>query len=253
MQAIMLAAGVGSRLFGDTDTQPPKCLLEFDGKTLLRRHIEILHDLGVEGLTLVLGYRKDKILAEADQVQRDIGADGFVGYVVNPDYRLGTVVSMHTAKSVLSSGSDVLMMDADVLYTQTLIKRLLDSPHADCLLVDRDLEPGDEPVKVCIENEAIVNFGKIIPRAYEIMGEWPGFMKLSPRIASRMVEACAAIIDAGRPEQPCEDAIYDVLMAEPGVFGFEDVTGELWIEIDFPEDLDRAKYVILPKLGKAVA
>ena len=253
MQAIMLAAGVGSRLFGDTDTQPPKCLLEFDGKTLLRRHIEILYNMGIEGLTLVLGYRKDEILAEADQVQRDIGANDFVHHVINPDYRLGTVVSMHTAKSVLIGGSDVLMMDADVLYTQTLIKRLLESPHPNCLLVDRELDPGDEPVKVCIENETIVNFGKLLPRNYESMGEWPGFMKLSPRIASRMVEACAAIIDAGRPEQPCEDAIYDVLMAEPGVFGFEDVTGEPWIEIDFPEDLERAKVVILPKLGKAVA
>jgi choline kinase len=253
MQAIMLAAGVGSRLFGDTDTQPPKSLIKFDGKTLLRRHIEVLHDLGVDGLTLVLGYRKDEILAEADQVQQDIGADGFVDHVVNPDYRLGTVVSMHTAKFVLSGGSEVLMMDADVLYTRALIERLLNSPHADCLLVDQDLEPGDEPVKVCIENGTIVNFGKLLPRAYEIMGEWPGFMKLSPRMASRMVEACAAIIDAGRAEQPCEDAIYDVLMAEPGVFGFEDVTGEPWIEIDFPEDLERARDVILPKIGKAVA
>jgi choline kinase len=253
MQAIMLAAGVGSRLYGDTDTQPPKCLLKFDGKTLLRRHIEILHDLGIERLTLVLGYRKDEILDEARQVQIDICAEGFVDHVVNPDYRLGTVVSMHTAKSVLRSGSDVLMMDADVLYTRTLIEQLLNSPHANCLLVDRNLEPGDEPVKVCIENKTIVNFGKIIPRTYETMGEWPGFMKLSPGIARRMVEACAAIIGAGRPEQPCEDAIYDVLMAEPGVFGFEDVTGEPWIEIDFPEDLDRAKDVILPKLEKAVA
>lgn len=248
MRAIMLAAGVGSRLFGDTNTQPPKSLIKFDGKTLLKRHIEILHDLGIKGLTLVLGYRKDEILAEADRAMQEIGVPGFVDHVVNPDYRLGTVVSMHTAKSVLNSGADVLMMDADVLYTRTLLERLLKSSHADCMLVDQNLEPGPEPVKVCIENGTIVNFGKIIPRDYEIMGEWPGFIRMSPKIANCMVEACAAIIEGGKPEQPCEDAIYDVLMAEPGVFGYEDVTGEPWIEIDFPEDLDRARDVILPNL-----
>ena len=248
MQAIMLAAGIGSRLYGDTNFQPPKSLLKFGGKTLLHRHIEILHSLGVKGLTLVLGYRKDEILAEADQAQQVLGIEGFVTHIVNPDFRLGTVVSLYAAKSVLCGGTEVLMMDADVLYTRTLIERLLNSSNLDCLLVDQGFEPGDEPVKVCIEGRKIVDFGKKISREYETVGEWPGFMRMSPRIANRMAEACAAIIDAGKSERPCEDAMYDVLMGEPGVIGYEDVTGEPWIEIDFPEDLNRARDIILPQL-----
>ena len=248
MRAIILAAGVGARL-GSGEDHPPKAMLKFGGKTLFQRHLEILEACGIEEVVTVTGYRGQLFEAEINR----LGAQGFVRQLDNPHFREGSVVSLWTAREELEKGEDILVMDADVLYTQTLIKRLLESPHPNCLLVDRELDPGDEPVKVCIENETIVNFGKLLPRNYETMGEWPGFMKLSPRIASRMVEACAAIIDAGRPEQPCEDAIYDVLMAEPGVFGFEDVTGEPWIEIDFPEDLERAKVVILPKLGKAVA
>ena len=248
MQAIMLAAGIGSRLYGNTNTQPPKSLLQFGGKSLLHRHIEILHHLGVKGLTLVLGYRKDEILAEADRVQQALGIQSFVDHVVNPDYRLGTVVSLYSARSVLCSGGDVLMMDADVLYTSTLIEKLLNSANADCLLVDKNFESGDEPVKVCIEDEQIVNFGKKISHKYETMGEWPGFMRMGPRVAKLISEACLSIIDAGKSDSPCEDAMYNVLMAVPGEIGYIDVTGEPWIEIDFPEDLDRARDIILPQL-----
>ena len=56
MKAIMLAAGVGSRLYGDDGNQPPKCLLEFGGKTLLNRHIDVLKSLGVDQLVMVVKF-----------------------------------------------------------------------------------------------------------------------------------------------------------------------------------------------------
>ena len=52
MHAIILAAGVGQRLFGDSRSQPPKCLIEFDGKTLLKRHFEVLQAVSYTHLTL---------------------------------------------------------------------------------------------------------------------------------------------------------------------------------------------------------
>jgi choline kinase len=42
----------------------------------------------------------------------------------------------------------------------------------------------------------------------------------------------------------------NVLLADPGSFGFEDVTGLPWIEIDFPEDVVRASDEILPAIRK---
>ena len=67
----MLAAGVGARL-GAGEDAPPKVLLEFGGKSLLRRHLEILRAVGVRELTLVLGYRADVIEREiADCGARD--------------------------------------------------------------------------------------------------------------------------------------------------------------------------------------
>jgi choline kinase len=51
--------------------------------------------------------------------------------------------------------------------------------------------------------------------------------------------------------EPYEEAIRDVLLAEPRQFGYEDVTGLPWIEIDFPEDVKRARDDILPRLHES--
>ncbi len=68
MKAVMLAAGVGRRLHGDKNDALPKALLRFEGKTLLERHVGVLKALGVDELVLVVGHRKEDLLAEAEKV-----------------------------------------------------------------------------------------------------------------------------------------------------------------------------------------
>ena len=60
MKAIILAAGRGERL-GEAAGGLPKCLLQYGGKTLLQRHIEILNNLGVERIFIVTGYERDQV------------------------------------------------------------------------------------------------------------------------------------------------------------------------------------------------
>jgi choline kinase len=246
MHAIMLAAGQGMRLSGGSGRLPPKSLLQFCGKSLLRRHVEALRAAGVDKLTLVLGYRADDIRAELAA----IGADGRVETIFNPRYREGAVVSLWTGRDVLRGGDDVLLMDADVLYDPNLLRRLTGSPHRNCLLIDRDLEPGEEPVKICLRGGRIVDFGKTVAGNFEVAGEWPGFLRLEPEMADKLAAAAEAYVSSGRHGEPYEPAIRDVLLAAPpDRFGCEDITGLPWIEIDTPEDLRRAREVIAPALG----
>ena len=245
MRAIILAAGVGRRLYGDDGTQPPKSLLRFAGTSLLRRHIEILRDLGIDGVSLVVGYRKDEVLAEAEAA----GRDGFVRGLFNRRFREGSVVSMWTAREALASGESILFMDADVLYHRALLERLIASPHGNCFLLDREVGEGEDPVRLCIRGGYPVDFGKRVEGDFDLVGEWPGFMRLAPPVAKRLAEMTDSYVAGGRAAAAYEDAIRDVLRGEPpGTFGHEDITGMPWIEIDFPEDLARAKKIILPRL-----
>ena len=48
-------------------------------------------------------------------------------------------------------------MDADVLYDQEMINRLINTNIKNCLLLDRDFVPGDEPVKICVNKNGQIN------------------------------------------------------------------------------------------------
>lgn len=245
MIAIMLAAGVGRRLSGVEGELPPKALLRFDGTTLLARHVEILRTFGVERLVLVVGYREDDIGTEVQAIE----AGDFVTFVRNERYRRGPMLSLWAAREALGTGDEILFMDADVLYHPHLLGCLVDSPSPDCLIFDRGFDPGDEPVKLCLKDGAIVDFRKKVALDYDTVGEWPGFLRLSPRLARRLVEAMARYVEAGRLDEPYEEAMRDVMLGEPkGNFRIEDVTGYPWIEIDYPSDLLRAEKDVLPRL-----
>ena len=238
MKAVMLAAGVGRRLYGDGNDNLPKALLRFDGKTLLARHVEILREFGIDELVLVIGHRKEDLLAEAAAV----APDGFVRSVFNPRFNEGPIVSLWTAGEEMRSGDEILFMDADVLYPPEMMGRLLHSPHENCFVMDHDFEPGEDPVKICLRDGVVVDFGKKVTEDHDDIGEWPGFLRMSADISTKVADAAQAYIDNGEIHITYEEAMRDVLHAEPpGAFGYEDITGIPWIEIDFPEDLSRAE------------
>lgn len=246
MKAVMLAAGMGTRLSGHNDAHPPKSLLRFAGRSLLARHIAMLQTLGMEELALVTGYHAPEIEAEVAAT----GGSGFVRFLANPQYRRGSVVSMWTAREVLRHGGDVLFMDADVLYDRALLERMLRSSHATCFPIDRDFEEGDEPVKLCLRNGTPVEFRKIVGDvAFDTVGEWVGFIRMNAAFATRLAAETEVFVAAGRLDEPYEEAVRAVLLDGRIPVGIEDITGIPWIEIDFPEDVRRAEREILPRIG----
>ena len=244
--ALILAAGAGRRL-GATepeDARTPKALLDFDGRSLLARHVEILRGLGITAITVVIGFK-------ADLMRDALGAltDGpAVATAVNPDFREGSVVSLWAGRAVLRSGRPVILMDADVLYDRRLMARLVASTRPGCLLLDREIEPGDEPVKLCVRDGRIVDFHKRPRVAHEWHGESVGFFRFSADVAKELADRVEDYVAGGRRALEYEEPIRDMIMASAADrFGFEDISGLPWIEIDFAEDVVKAR-ALLPKI-----
>jgi choline kinase len=250
MKVIMLAAGIGRRLHGEENDQPPKALLRFGGKTLLARHIEILYGYGIEQMIIVVGHRKETLQSEALATIADLGApENFLQFIFNSRYQESGLLSLGMADAVLCGGDDILFMDADVLYHPELIRRIIQSLHKNCFSIDREFEYGDEPVKVCLKDGKIIDFGKVVTDDYEVIGEWPGFLKMSSKIAASVADAVQNHIQEDVNFVDYETAMRDVLLTEPlGTFGCEDITGIPWTEIDFPDDVIHAGEVILPSM-----
>jgi choline kinase len=239
--AIILAAGVGRRLGFDG----PKALLSFDGKTLLQRHLEHLFAEGFGRVSITIGHRGDSVRAEVDR----LGWSRRVSFVENPRYTEGSLVSLALQADVLRSGASILLMDADVLCDGRMFRALMSSEAENALLVDRELEPGDEPVKVCFdEDETIVDFRKVPEHIHVRHGESVGFFRFSPAMSGALADRAEARVADGGARLEYEEAIRDLILRDPGRFAAEDVTALPWTEIDFDVDVQRAKAVILPQL-----
>ena len=245
MRAIILAAGRGSRLQQNQDM--PKCLLRFGGMSLLERHLRMLKTFGVTEVVLGLGFRHDLVAAELDR----LGWQPRPQIVLNPRFELGSVLTVHTVAEAMTSGGDVLLMDADVLYDERIARALLaGSGPVNRVLVDRDFEAGDEPVKVCIQGGVPIELRKQLAPdlKYDNIGESVGFFRFEERAARRLAAIVANYVDSDRSHLPHEEAVRDLIRERSQLLEVTDVTGSPWIEIDFPLDVRRAEQEVLPQL-----
>ena len=247
MKAVILAAGIGQRLGAAVDDKP-KCLLEFGDISLIKRHLHILQYYGIHKVIVVTGYQSDLV----DQEISCSSAVDITTTVNNPNYKNGSIISMLTGLEKLGADQDFILMDADVLYDHRIIGRLINSRNNNCFLLDRDFEPGDEPVKLCVHNEQIVDFRKQIDKdlEFDFQGESVGFFRFTGKIASGLIVQAKAYLNLGDDKQPYEECIRDLLLEHPNDFAYEDITGLHWIEIDFPEDVIRARDEILPQISQ---
>ena len=251
MHAVILAAGRGSRLAEPNPEGRPKCLLELGGRTLLERHLDLLHVLGIRQVDLVVGYEADQIVEHVAQLH----SRPQVAYHFNPRFQQGSVISLWAARETLTQGSECLVMDADVLYHPDILKRLIETRNNNCFLLDGDFTPGDEPVKIAVLNGQMVDFRKELDSSlvYDSLGESVGFFRFSADMSQRLAEECGQFEAEGLGDSPHEEAIRNLLLGEPLSFAFEDISGLPWLEIDFPEDVVRARDRILPAIRKEFA
>jgi choline kinase len=249
MRAIILAAGRGQRLQQPEHQQIPKCLLRFGGKTLLERHLLALGACGVTEVVLALGFKRELIEAEVDGMRVRPAPE----IVINPAFDLGSVLTVHTAAEPLGRGGEVLLMDADVLYHGQILKALVAGERAvNRVLMDREFEAGDEPVKLCLRGGVPVELRKRLAPdlQYDTVGESVGFFRFDEAGARRLREIVAGYVARGASDMPHEEAVRDLIRERDHAFEVADVTGLPWIEIDYPNDVARAEREILPALAQ---
>ena len=235
MKAIIYAAGRGTRLQSDS----PKVLLEFGGLTLLEWHALRLREAGVREIVIVTGYLREQIaeLLPSICARHEVA----VREIVNPRFQEGSVLSLKMSlPEIENSFEPVLLMDADVFYPTGMLDRLIESAHASVLLVDRDYSTrDDDPMLVPVKNGRPVDFRKQWSGDADFVGESIGFFKIAPVDFPLLMKET----DARSRGSICENSYDDVLrtLVLAGRFGYEDVTGRPWIEIDFPADVIQAR------------
>jgi choline kinase len=247
LRAVILAAGRGIRLTQGDEMHRPKCLLSFGGMSLLERHLRLLNDVGVKDVVLALGFRHELVEAELERLDWQPRPQ----IVLNPGFELGSVLTLHAAAEPMTRGGDVLLMDGDVLYDVRIAAALVKGTRpVNRILMDRDVEPGEEPVKICLRDGVPVELRKRLADdlKFDTIGESVGFFRFDTAGARRLAELAAGYVMRDGAHMPHEEAVRDLLQERSQVVEVVDVTGVPWIEIDFPNDVLRAANEILPLL-----
>ena len=160
MKAIILSAGQGSRLGHLTDDKP-KCLIDFNGRTLLDRQLDALAANGVDEAVVVTGFRDDQI--EASLARRAGGPK--VRTVYNPFYKVAdNLGSLFVAKDEIDG--DCLVWNGDTLVSDALMARVLGNDRSGiCVTIDRKDAYDDDDMKVVVDGEGRLHaIGKRLPQ-----------------------------------------------------------------------------------------
>jgi len=234
MRAVLLAAGVGSRL-GARSAALPKCLTVIAGRPLLLHHLERLRDAGITDVTVVAGHLADAVVAAVGDRAR---------VVVNDDYATtNSLVSLNTAAPWLR-GDGFILQNADVLYAPALVKRFVAHPAPNACLVDAGREYHESEHRIATDGPRIHRYERGLTPDQSV-GESAQLLKVGARDADaflrRIAELAASDGATGFPLQA-----YDVLQAGSGLFAV--FTGGLpWYEVDTPEDLARCRAALEPE------
>ncbi len=97
----------------------------------------------------------------------------------NPEYAKGSALSLYAARDVLRSPT--LIMDADVVFPSEFLVRLLGSVEPNAFLIDEDFHDTGEEVKIYVQAGRVIALGKkVVPEAWDAIGEGIGFFKCGP-------------------------------------------------------------------------
>ena len=247
MKAIIVAAGPGSRLNPFTNDRP-KCLLDVGGQTILERALQALRENGIENIVVVRGYQGHLINYP------------HVTYCHNPDFRKNNILrSLFYAEDEMDDA--FIFSYSDILYGSEIVARLIDSEADIALTVDvnwtqayegRDQHPISEAELVKVKNGRVVRIGKGVVSPEEAHGEFIGLAKFT-RSASEAMKAAYHRVAKEGPSAPfqCAASLEKAYMTDMiqelvdtgSLVQSIDIEGG-WMEIDTPQDLERARRLL---------
>ncbi|HEX6726796.1 MAG TPA: phosphocholine cytidylyltransferase family protein, partial [Nitrospira sp.] len=190
MKAVILAAGVGKRLWEVTQHRP-KCLIEIGGRSLLRRYLESLASVGIRRAEIVVGYKQEMIRAAVEQDSCGVN----VTFLVNEQFHRGSISSLWIARTALDD--DTIVMDADVLFHPDILRRLVSSSSENALLMDETVKQTGEECMVVVAGGRVIALTKNMPDQYDYAGEGVGFLRVRHADTPHVVSSLRSYIDRG--------------------------------------------------------
>lgn len=234
MKAVILAAGIASRLRPLTDNTP-KCLLKVGSKSLLGRTIDSLIANGFNDFVVVTGYLKEMIQDYISSNYPNLKVE----YIFNEKYAsTNNIYSLWMTKEAVK-GHDIMLLDSDILFDAPIITALLESPHANCLALNSH-ELGDEEIKVIVDDtNRIVEISKTCS-IEDAVGESVGIERFSAPLVKLLFDEMDDMILNKNQSGIFYEAAFENIIAKGADMYIVDTTHIFSMELDTVEDFETA-------------
>jgi len=240
MKAIILAAGIGSRMKKYTKTFP-KCMIEINNKTILERQIDTLQTAGISNIYIVTGFKSEMI--NYDNIK----------YYHNENYeKTNMIESLMCAANEFDQ--DLIITYGDLIYTEDLLHKLIDSQHLASICVDSDWKTywfhryGQTEIDLetlTIDNNMILELGAPTNSSKGLHYRYVGAIKFSLKIIPQIISIYnikkklnEKWIQSGKPflNGYMTDLLNEMIIN--GITLSPIMGNKQWLEIDMPTDYD---------------
>jgi len=238
MKAVILAAGIGSRIRSMTNNSP-KSLLKVGDYTILEMMLSHIQDCGINEVIFVLGYLQEQIKEYVKNKFPNLNAY----FIINNKYaETNTAFSLMLAKDLIK-GSNFLKFDADVVFDKRILENLIACEHENCLCIDKDIDLNAEAIKVIIDDQNKVLKASKTVNSKNAVGESIGIEKIGAIAAKLLFSELEIMMTDRKNYQEYYERAYEILIQKNVFFYALDISGLQWGEIDTKEDLIAAKKI----------
>jgi 2-aminoethylphosphonate-pyruvate transaminase len=248
MQAVILAAGSGTRLRPLTENLP-KGLIQVGEKTLLEYSLDGLKQKGIDEVIIVAGFKSELLQKKFSNNYNGLR----ITYIFNHEYaRTGSMYSLSKAKDSIKD-KDILLLESDLLFDSKAVRIALNSQFKDLILVADISNSGDE-VYICVDNNhRLTALGKNISEDMKknAVGELMGISRFSKEFLEELFKRAEEEYCKSVYTSHYEECVFAVNQSGCPVYA-ELCKGLAWIEIDRQEDLEKAVKHIYPRVKKSI-
>ena len=238
MKAIILAAGVGSRIKPMTDSCP-KSLLKVGDYTILEMMISHIQNCGINEVVFVLGYLQEQIKDHVNTKFPDLDAH----FVTNDRYaETNTAFSLMLAKDLIE-GAAFVKFDADVVFDEQILEKLIECEYSNCLCIDKNINLDAEEIKVIVDDQNRVLKASKTVNPKDAVGESIGIEKIDSKTAMLLFAELRMMMEDIQNHQEYYEAAYERLIEKNVPFYAFDISGLKWTEIDTKEDFITAEKI----------
>ena len=231
MQAIILAAGRGSRLGSMTEYQP-KPLAKLAGKPLIEWQLASLASSGIDLVHVVSGYCGDALQRYGDS------------RIVNPHWASSNMVrSLMCADAVLSA-APTLVCYGDIVYQPRIIRALMACEAPLAISYDREWwslwsarfeDPLLDAESFRQQDGQLLTIGERVQAREEIEGQYMGLLKFTPE-GWRRVSSVLAALGAEQINKLDMTSLLRLLLSQGVPIATVAISGG-WVEVDNPSDI----------------